>query len=54
MNGAITQRLKLFSRAPKRGYWQGGQSGSVRIGVFFLPGPDGDTSLPSGCHSSGG
>ncbi|MEU1626672.1 hypothetical protein ABZ746_15365 [Streptomyces sp. NPDC020096] len=54
VNGIVTQRLKLFQHAPKRGYWQGGPTGSVRIDVFFLSGPDGDTSLPPGCHSSGG
>jgi hypothetical protein len=54
VNKDITNRLPNFRHAPKRGYWKGGRSGSVRIDVFFLSGPSGDTSLPKGCHSAKG
>ncbi|MEV5880069.1 hypothetical protein AB0L75_38860 [Streptomyces sp. NPDC052101] len=52
VNSQITGGFSLFRHAPKRGYWKGGPSGQVRIDVFFLATPDGDTSFPKRCHSS--
>lgn len=52
VNSAITKGLPRFRHAPKRGYWRGGNLGTVRIDVFFLAASDGSTSLPHGCHSS--
>ncbi|WP_369362889.1 hypothetical protein AB5L52_06115 [Streptomyces sp. CG4] len=52
VNAMITDGFSRFKHAPKRGYWKGGPSGKVRIDVFFLATPDGDTSFPKRCHSS--
>jgi hypothetical protein len=53
VNSQITDGFSHFKHAPKRGYWKGGPSGKVRIDVFFLAAPDGDTSFPKGCHDEG-
>ncbi|MEB8342996.1 hypothetical protein [Streptomyces endophyticus] len=53
VNSAIT-KMPRFKNAPKRGYWKGGPSGSVRIDVFFLATADGGTKFPKGCRSSDG
>ncbi|WP_046259380.1 hypothetical protein [Streptomyces sp. WM6386] len=52
VNSVITKEMPRFRNAPKRGYWKGGPSGNVRIDVFFLATPDGDTEFPKGCRSS--
>lgn len=52
VNSVITKGLPRFRHAPKRGYWKGGATGKVRIDVFFLAAPGGDTTFPKGCHSS--
>ncbi|MFJ9894375.1 hypothetical protein ACIQPR_13770 [Streptomyces sp. NPDC091280] len=52
VNRYLTGGLSGFRHAPKRGYWKGGESGKVRIDVFFLATPDGDTTFPRRCHSS--
>ncbi|CAL9646446.1 hypothetical protein [Streptomyces griseomycini] len=52
VNSIVTDGFSRFEHAPKRGYWKGGPSGRVRIDVFFLATPDGDTSFPKRCRSS--
>lgn len=52
VNSIVTDGFPRFEHAPKRGYWKGGPSGRVRIDVFFLATPDGDTSFPKRCRSS--
>lgn len=52
VNSVITKEMPRFRNAPKRGYWKGGPSGNVRIDVFFLATPDGDTEFPKGCRSA--
>jgi hypothetical protein len=54
VNSVITEEMPRFRNAPKRGYWKGGAAGKVRIDVFFLATPDGDTRFPKGCRSSDG